>query len=70
MKRKSKAKKKNQTIIRKCIECDYTKFHYDYKLHETSCLKCGLVLYAPYNADFIVDGFKFENVKKKNKKKN
>jgi len=64
-KKRSKKKTKNENIIRKCIECNSTKFYHDYKLHETSCLRCGLVLYAPYNADFIVDGFKFENVKKK-----
>lgn len=60
-------KKTNGSIIRKCIECNSTKFYKDYKLNETSCLSCGLVLYAPYTTDFITDGFKFENVKKKNK---
>lgn len=65
-KRNNKSKKKkNQSIIRKCVECDSTKFYKDYRLNETSCLKCGLVLYAPYTADFIVDGFKFEIKKKK-----
>lgn len=51
---------KYKSVIRRCIECDSTKFFHDYKLHETSCLSCGLVLYAPYSADFITDGFKFE----------
>lgn len=64
-KRKNKKKTKNISVIRKCIECNSTKFYHDNKLHETSCLKCGLVLYAPYNPDFITDGFKFEYVKKK-----
>lgn len=61
---KSKRNKntKKADVVKKCVECDSTGFHTDYKLNEISCLKCGLVLYAPYSADFIVDGFKLERI--------
>ena len=59
-KQKKSKKKRNIKIIRKCIECGSTKFYHDDKLKETSCLLCGLVLYAPYNYDFITDGFIFD----------
>lgn len=53
--------KKNKRIrIKKCFECGYTKFHYERKLQEISCLKCGLVLYSPPTTDFVTDGFKYE----------
>ena len=60
-----KKRKKKHKFIKKCVECDSTEFYTDYKLKEISCLNCGLVLVAPYSADFIVDGFKIETIKKK-----
>lgn len=66
-KKRVKRKKKNEikAVIRRCIECNSKEFYHDYKLKETSCLKCGLVLFSPYNSDFITDGFKFEIIKNK-----
>lgn len=61
-------KKRSKNLIRKCVECDSAEFYKDEKLKEISCLKCGLVLYAPPTADFITDGFKFEDADKSNKK--
>lgn len=64
-KKNSTKKRKRSKILRRCVECDSISFYTDYKLKEISCLGCGLVLVAPYSPDFVTDGFKFEDVKKK-----
>lgn len=57
--------KKKINYRKKCFECGFDKFYQDMRLREISCLKCGLVLYAPYSPDFVTDGFKFDIVKRK-----
>jgi len=58
-------KKKCRKKIKKCVECDSTEFHQEYKLREVSCCRCGLVLVAPPSPDFVVDGYGIECIKKK-----
>lgn len=45
-----------------CPECDNTTFLKDFHDNNIFCRKCGLVVNAPYSADFIVDGFKVKKL--------
>lgn len=51
-------KKFKEKHIKVCPECNSHTFYKDTKHHETSCKVCGLVLIAPYSADFITPDFK------------
>ena len=45
-----------------CPECSNTTFLKDFHDGNIYCRKCGLVVVAPVNSPFVVDGFKVKKL--------
>jgi transcription initiation factor TFIIIB Brf1 subunit/transcription initiation factor TFIIB len=69
MNRKNGSTERNVEKSLRCVECDSSSFHYEYKLREYSCLRCGLVCVSPYSPDFVTDGFKVVEKKESKQRK-
>lgn len=48
--------------VKVCPECNSHLFKHDESKREMTCKLCGLVIHAPYNADFITPDLKIIHI--------